>query len=80
MRSTHFPRLINSGTLSVNGRKWLIQTYYPQYPKRNYCIYSVCPTDKPTQGLSFTTEQAFEQWLGDTMQGTQLQLPLSFMQ
>lgn len=74
MRSTHFPRIISTGTLSVNGRDWLIQSYYPHYPTRNYVIFSVCPKDKPTQGMSFTSEAAFEDWLGQTLEQTQLPL------
>lgn len=74
MRSTHFPRISHTGTLNVNGTEWIIQTYHPHYPTRNYVIFSVCPKDKPTQGMSFTSEAAFEEWLGQTIEQPQRNL------
>ena len=62
MRSTHFPLLKDRGTLNLPTGRWLIQEYYPQYPKRDFLIVSVQNRDT-LRSMSFASGEAFESWL-----------------
>jgi hypothetical protein len=73
MRSTHFPLLKDRGTLTLPTGRWLIQEYYPQYPKRDFLIVSVQNRDT-LLSMSFASGDAFESWLEVNCQPVQLPL------
>lgn len=73
MRSTHFPLLKDRGTLTLPTGRWLIQEYYPQYPKRDFLIVSVQNRDT-LLSMSFASDDAFDAWLEVNCQPVQLPL------
>ena len=73
MRSTHFPLLKDRGTLTLPSGRWLVQEYYPQYPKRDFLIVSVQNRDT-LRSMSFASDAAFESWLEANCQPVQLPL------
>jgi hypothetical protein len=73
MRSTHFPLLKDRGTLTLPTGRWLIQDYFPQYPKRDFRITTVQNRDT-LRSMSFASDDAFESWLEVNCQPVQLSL------
>ena len=73
MRSTHFAMLKDRGTLNLPTGRWLIQDYYPQYPKRDYRITTV-QNRETLRSMSFGSDDAFEAWLEVNCKPVQLAL------
>ena len=73
MRSTHFPLLKDRGTLTLPTGRWLIQDYFPQYPKRDFRITTVQNRDT-LRSMSFASDAAFESWLEVNCQPVQIPL------
>ena len=65
--------IIHVGTIQTPSGAWNL---YDQYPtsRRDFKITSAVPVGKPTQGIAFTTDRAFERWLAERMMPVQRRL------
>lgn len=65
--------IIHVGTIQTPSGTWNL---YDQYPtsRRDFKITSAVPVGKPTQGIAFTNDLAFERWLEQRMAPVQRKL------
>lgn len=62
--------IIHVGIITTPSGEWNL---YDQYPtkRRDFKITSAVPVGKPTQGIAFTSDLAFERWLEQRIVPTQ---------